>query len=143
MDVKTKRKTVPSPLFGTINDKYEGAYRPELPEVIRILDADYALIPLSEEDQVSPDSDQGIIDFRDRFIRFVESHSTKDTADTIIHECLHGILNAFMYDPERIVDEETLVCMLTRGIVLLMQDNPTLMQTLQTLIDMENKGTPH
>lgn len=109
----------------------------DLPDFVRILHHKYTLKERSITDVVT-DSRWGHIDFIKNEIQFTNRDSA-DTADTIIHEILHGLFRVFCIDldekPDSTDVEEKVVTLLATGLVTVMRDNPTLFPTLQVIVE--------
>lgn len=98
---------------------------------MRILHKTYALRERKLNEQLEKQL-YGEISFTRGDINFVNTNDT-DTADTVIHETLHGIWSAFDLEHEDI--EEHVIKTLATGIVTVMYDNPKFFPSLQRMID--------
>lgn len=105
-----------------------------LPKFIRILHSTYK-IDTSNELAMAAKGRLGEIMFDDRVISMTEQ-SPSDVVDTLIHEMLHGLCNAFAMDM-KIDLEERVVTSLATGLVTIMMDNPDLFPTLQAIVDFD------
>lgn len=109
----------------------------QLPDTIRILHKKYTL-NRNGGAKLALKGRLGEIDFQDNEINFLDL-GCSDTADTLIHEMLHGLWNVFdIGDDEDNPHEEHLVTVLATGIVTIMKDNPDLFRVLQDIVDEDS-----
>jgi hypothetical protein len=101
-----------------------------LPTKIRILHRDYELKKLPQDQQLSSPH-QGEISFGRRQILYLDGPASEEV-DTIVHECLHGLVHGFNLELDE--EEEKIVCVLATGLTTLMKDNPTLFPALQGML---------
>lgn len=105
-----------------------------LPEKIRILHTTYRLNK-SGGVKLAIKGRLGEIDFNSKEINYLEGMGS-DTADTLIHEALHGLWRIFDLGDD-MEQEEHIVLTLATGLTTIMKDNPELFPALQAIIDSE------
>ena len=95
------------------------------PARVRLLASDIDIVFVSNLTE-NNDSAYGIYDEKSTTIKLLEGMSKSALQDTLVHEILHALLQAYELDSEKIVRA------LTPGIVSMIKDNPQLVLFLQT-----------
>lgn len=76
----------------------------------------------------------GMIDNNVGEIKYVEAEQGTETADTIVHEVLHGIARMMDIPFKTKNYEETVVAQFATGLVTVLKDNPKLVAALVELL---------
>ena len=95
------------------------------PQRIRLLASDIDIVFVSNLTE-NNDSAYGIYEEKSTTIKLLEGMSKSALQDTIVHEILHAILQAYELDSEKIVRA------LTPGVMSMIKDNPQLVLFLQS-----------
>lgn len=77
---------------------------------------------------------QGLCELDKNLIYVAQDRPSGDVANTIIHECLHAIFDAYGLDYED-EEEERLVTAIANGISQAIQRNPALIKKLAVLLN--------
>lgn len=107
--------------------------KPTLPKTIRILHREFEIRERNDRD-LATDHRLGEINFLNSKIEFL-SQTGSETADTIVHEILHGLWHMFQIDDPDPEFQERAVSVLSTGLVTVMKDNPSLFPALQELVN--------
>lgn len=105
-----------------------------LPKKVKILHRIFNMVEMDNAELIQ-NSIHGNINFVTGDIKYTHVRGN-ETVDTVVHEILHGLWNAFDLPEE---EEEHIITTLATGIVTVMDDNPTLFPTLQGMLTKGDK----
>ena len=105
-----------------------------LPKKLKIGRGEYEVRHIAKKTSVADIKDYGECDFEKQLITMWGRQPTKELADTLIHEALHGMIrtNNIKFRSSR--EEEKYVRHFTGIVITLLQDNPELLKYLGSML---------
>lgn len=106
----------------------------KVPTKIKVGANDYKVTTFKECQTDETGEYRGRVRYRDRTMHIVQDSIAIDTADTVLHETLHCVVDHYGLHNILKENEEQTVSQLSSGLIMVFRDNPKLLDYLKEAV---------